>query len=396
MKKLFAILVAVIFCVGFIYAQNTETTTQTGDYNISTTTQTGNNDAETGQFGDVNEATISQDGTNGQTYGTGIIQFGDRNEATLSQDGSGNDAWINQGMQQGFWADYETVDANWNDASLTQTGNSNFGSLEQYGGSNSVNGNEAYLTQNGNGNTAYGYEGWAYSGWGETWTTSHLKSYNSIINISQINNDNFVGVWQYGGNRNDVTISQDGNDNLAQVAQGFIYTDGAYTFSHPVYNTVDNMAKITQVGDNNFGKLFQLGDNNSFKLSQGNGSSLGYDVTASGLVASRNAYFDQDGNNNQFAGVYKSGNNISFWGSQDAEQINGAKLYAVEEGITGYYGSFQKGDGNIIGLRQYNDNALMQQLGNNNTAILWQQGVAVHEATILQDGNSNNADVLQQ
>ena len=119
-------------------------------------------------------------------------------------------------------------------------------------------------------------------------------------------------------------------------------------------------------------------------------------MRVSGTESSVNQQKQQDGNNNQFAGVFKSGNNISFWGAVDAEQINGAELYAVEEGIAGYYGSFQKGDGNIIGLRQYNDTALMQQLGNFNTAVLWQQGVAVHDATILQDGNSNYADVLQQ
>lgn len=394
MKKLLVIIVAVIFSAGLVVAQNTSTTEQTGNSNTATTTQTGNNDAEIVQIGDFQEATVTQGGDN--LSGVYQLNNGYKNEGTITQTGSGNEAWINQGMTNGYWADYKTVDAKWNKSSITQTGNSNYGSLEQYGGSSCSNGNEAYLTQNGNSNTAYGYQGWAYGGWGETYTTSHLKSYNSTINISQVNNNNYAATWQYGGNRNEASISQDGNNNLAQISQGFIYSDYPYTFSHPVYNTTDNKAEITQSGDNNFGKVMQLGNNNSLKLSQGNGSSVGYDASATGLEASRNAYFQQDGNNNQFAGVNKSGNSISFSGSVDAEQVNGAELDAVSEGISGYYGSFQKGDGNTIGLRQYNDKALIQQLGNSNTAVLWQQGVDVHNATILQNGDSNTATVLQQ
>jgi len=378
MKKLFAIIIAITFCAGFVFAQNTDSTSQTGNSNIANTTQTGHNDAYTTRVGDINKATVTQIGTN---YGE-IDQLNNayKNVATLSQNGSGNEGWINQGMTAGFWSDYQTVGAKWNKATMTQTGNSNQGSLEQYGGSNSTNGNVANLTQDGNGNTAYGYQGWAYSGWGETYTTSHLQSFNSKVNISQIHNNNYAAVWQYGGNGNNASISQDGNNNSSSIVQGSIYNDAPYSFSHPVINTVNNYAKVAQTGDNNHGKVMQLGDNNSFKLSQGNGSSVGYDVTQTGLLLGRNAYFQQDGDNNKFTG----------------EQINGAKLDAASEGITGYYGSFQKGNGNTINLRQYNDNALMQQMGNSNTATLWQGGTAVHNATILQNGNSNSVNVHQQ
>jgi hypothetical protein len=329
MKKLFAIMIAVTFCAGFVFAQNTDSTSQTGNNNIATSTQTGHNGAYTVQVGDLNKATVTQSGTN-----TGEVDQLDnayQNQATLSQDGSGNDAAINQGMTAGFWSDYQTVGAKYNKATLTQAGNNNSGYIEQYGGSNSTNGNEANLTQNGNGNTAYGYQGWAYSGWGETYAQSHLQSYNSKVNISQINNNNGAYVWQYGGNNNNATISQNGNNNSSSIVQGFIYSDAPYTFTHPVYNTQNNNASIAQSGDNNHGKLMQLGDNNSFKLSQGQGSSVGYDVTQTGLLNGRDAYFQQDGSNNQFAGVYKSGNAISYWGSVDAEQVNGATLDAASD-----------------------------------------------------------------
>ncbi len=392
MKKMIIFLFGMLLLANFVFAQNTSTVTQTGDNNQAIATQSGNNETEITQVGTEQKATVTQTGSN---FG-GVYQLnnGSNNEATLTQDGSGNETWINQGMEKDFWSNYESVEANWNTATVTQTGNSNFGSVEQYGGTASTDGNETSLNQDGNSNTAYIYQGWAYSGWGETYETSHLKTTNSVVQVSQVSEGNWTGVWQYGGDQNQVEVTQDGNDNLASVAQGFIYTDFNYSFTTPVYNTQNNLAKISQSGDENYGKVMQLGDNNTFKLSQQNGSRVGYDENAQGLEATRNAYFQQDGNDNQFAGVAKSGTDLSFDGAADAEQLNGALVDAASEGVTGYFGSFQKGDGNKIGLRQYDDTALIQQIGNDNTALLWQDGN--NNAVILQDGNSNLAKVLQQ
>lgn len=79
-----------------------------------------------------------------------------------------------------------------------------------------------------------------------------------------------------------------------------------------------------------------------------------------------------------------------------AEQNNGATLDYDSEGIAGYFGSFQRGDDNRIGIRQgNNDTGLIQQLGNNNTSLLFQGGAPSHSATMLQDGNNNMADISQ-
>ena len=378
MKKLFISIVAVLFAATFSFAQNTDSTSQTGNNNRAITTQTGHNGAYSVQAGNLNKATTTQTGTN--TGGIYQLDNGNNNTATLSQNGSGNDALVIQGMTQGYWGGkYQTVGANYNKATLTQSGKNNEGNLEQYGGSNSTNGNVAKLAQSGNGNTAYGYQGWAY-GDVTTWALKHLQSYNSTVNISQVGNNNWVGAWQYGGNNNNASITENGNNNLAEIAQGYIYSVPGLVFYTPVYNTQNNNASVTQSGNYNHEKLFQLGNNNSFKLSQANGSSVGYNGTSAHVSPVYNAYFRQDGNNNQFTGV----------------QTNGATLDAVSEGITGYYGSFQQGNGNSISLTQYNDNALMQQLGNSNTATLWQGGTNVNNATILQNGNSNIANVHQQ
>lgn len=368
MKKLFALL-TIMFFAGFVMAQNTATVTETGDGNKATVTQTDNNDVEIVQVGYIQTATATQEGTNSG----GIYQLnnGNNNEATLSQDGSGNEGWINQGMTEGYWTDYQTVNANWNEATMTQSGNSNFGSLEQYGGSDNTNGNEANLTQNGNGNVSYGYQGWAYSGWGETPTTSTLSSFNSTINISQIHDNNNGRVWQYGGTDNEVNISQEGNSNVASIAQGFIYNDANYDFTHPVYNTLGNYAEVNQYGDGNSGKAFQLGNDNSFKLTQnGDGNTVG-GRGLSGLEAVRNGYFAQDGDNNTFVGV----------------QNDGATLDDA---------SFQFGHYNNIDLLQdTGDNALIQQSGDFNTANVHQLGGG-QDASVIQNGNYNTSTVTQQ
>jgi len=378
MNKLFISVVAMLFAASLSFAQNANTTTQTGNDNVANSTQTGNNVVEVIQVGNSQNATSTQNGNN--TGGVYQLNKGNKNVAVLSQDGSNNQGWITQGMTKDYWEDYQSVAANWNNASITQVGSSNSGSLEQYGGSNSTNGNTANLYQNGSNNTAYGYQGWAYSGYGETSTTSQLQSYNSTVNITQINDKNYAAVFQYGGNSNNASVSQNGNSNVASITQGFIYTDFNYTFTTPVYNTKNNNAYITQAGDNNHGKVMQLGSNNSFNLSQSQGSSVGYDASVSGLLNVRDAYFHQDGNNNQFNG----------------SQTDGAKLDAVSEGISGYFGSFQKGNGNNITLIQDNGNAIMQQLGNYNTAALYQGGGNSNNAKILQNGNSNFANVIQQ
>ncbi|GAB4328238.1 MAG: hypothetical protein Kow0037_02410 [Calditrichia bacterium] len=392
MKKSFLILLSLIFLVSLSFAQNTATVTQTGDDNQATATQTGNNEAEIVQNGTWQKATLTQTTKN---FG-GIYQLnnGTNNEATVEQVGTDNKLWLNQGMEKDFWANKEAVEANWNTAAAFQNGSNNYGKLEQYGGTDASDGNNASLNQDGNNNLSYIYQGWAFSGWGETPTTSHLKSTRSEAHVAQYNDGNIAYAWQYGGDKNEVEITQNGNRNYASLVQGFIYTDLNYTFTTPVYNTHDNIAKLTQTGDDNKGKVMQLGDNNLFKLNQQNGSWVGYDPNASGLEASRNAYFHQDGNNNQFAGVVKNGNDLSYSDVADAEQLDGAVLDAGSEGISGYFGSFQKGDGNKIGLRQYDDTALIQQMGNDNTIVLWQDGS--NNATVLQNGNTNSASVLQQ
>ncbi len=338
------------------------------------------------QNGNSNEALIKQIGAEDNAE---ILQNGNSNDADVLQSGSSNEAYVAQGMIAGYLGASRTTNAmtaNRNEASVEQVGNGNkVGEIVQIG-----NDNVTSVEQSGDDNEAHAYQGWAYRFWGETYTTSHLSSTNSFIDISQIGSENSGKVWQYGGNNNTAKIDQNGNNNTASFVQGWIYTDLAYDFYNiPVFNTNNNIATAIQNGNGNFAKNIQLGSNNIFKLTQNNNNnSVGYKSDATNLLDSRNNYFVQDGSNNTFAGVWKSSSDALYESAgADAEQNNGATLDV---------GSFQRGNSNYIGLRQGMDDwALIQQDGISNSALLWQQGAPVNEATIMQTGNSNVASVFQ-
>ncbi|RKZ91023.1 MAG: hypothetical protein DRQ40_10360 [Gammaproteobacteria bacterium] len=333
---------------------------------ISTALFAQSNSALVSQNGDSNEGNVTQAGSSNLAE---VNQFdGDENLADVNQNGSSNEVYLAQGMTTGYWGLTTTaMSGNRNQADIDQLGTGNLvDDFVQVGDDNF-----ASVDQEGNNNTAYVYQGWAYGFWGETATTSALSSYNSTVSITQVKDNNYGAVWQYGGLDNDVIIDQDGFSNIASIAQGFIYEDGAYDFTYPVYNTENNYASITQLGDDNVAKLFQLGDDNSFTLTQnGAGNTVGYDAGVTGLVPKRNAYFAQDGDFNTFTGV----------------QNDGATLDIA---------SYQFGDDNNIDLIQgEGDVALIQQNGDLNTANVYQYGVD-NNASVVQTGNSNTANVSQ-
>jgi hypothetical protein len=345
MKKLFALLTVVLFS-GFMMAQNTAKVTENGNYNEATVTQTGSNYVELDQLN------------------------GDYNEGTVTQNGS-NEAYLVQGMTEGYYAIYGVTTTNMisndNAGTLNQDGNGNYIDFLQVGNLNS-----GEISQVGDNNEGYAYLGWAGDWWGFGGVLASLYSNESKVDISQNGDNNFGAVWQYGGINNEVNIAQDGNFNVASIAQGFIYDDFAYDFTTPVYNTQFNYAEVNQYGNDNIGKAFQLGNSNSFTLTQnGNGNKVGAYIGPDDLLLRRNAYFAQDGNNNIFVG----------------EQNDGATLDNT---------SFQFGDNNAIDLLQgTGDIALIQQTGDFNTANVYQYGVG-QDASVVQTGNSNTATVTQQ
>jgi hypothetical protein len=362
MKKVI-FLFTMVFAATFAMSQNTATTTQTGDDNSVLVEQVGSNTATVTQTATL--LVPAQAGNDAE-----VLQVnGDGNISTVTQTGNTNTVWLNQGIKAGIWTGYNSNVASTNStATIAQSGVGNIENMEQYGISNS-----AILSQTNTTNArADVYQGWAYSGWGETAITSALSVTNSSVSVTQVNGaSDYVGLWQYGGDNDHITITQNnGDNNRAQVTQGFIYDDLNYNFSRPIYNVDDNNATVTQNGSNNVGKLMQLGNGNAFTLTQnGNGNKVG--DAPGGLEPARNGYFKQDGDGNVLTG----------------EQTDGAVLDAT---------SVQTGDDNFIDMEQgAGDIAKIMQVGNLNDAYLTQMGGG-QDATILQTGDLNVATVSQQ
>ena len=371
MKKLTTLLVMLLFTAGMAMGQNTANTSQSGNGNDSTIDQVGaQNQGDTEQDGNGNDASLVQLESSNDG---GIEQIGNDNNSEMSQDGISNVGISVQGI------DYPN--ANRNVSSLEQTGNNNRGTSFQFYGVE----NESEVIQNGNQNLAFVIQGVNLAGSNQL---DVVNRNDAVITQNTSNSD--ARITQYNVNENVATVTQDGgNFNNGQIYQGYLFN--SLETSPSVAN--DNEGYIDQVGDQNSATVMQLGNNNLFNLVQtGTGNTVGEE----GAVQSGSNWFKQRGDRNEFVGVNQGSNGLSLALFSAAEQNNGATLDFDSEGITGYYGSFQRGNDNSIGLRQgNNDVGQIQQLGNSNTSLLYQVGAESHSATILQDGNSNTASVSQ-
>lgn len=366
MKKVNLVL-GMVLVAGMAMAQNKAVVDQVGSTNGATVAQTGVlNDASSKQYGDQNVTNLKQIGQ--ENIGVADQLKGNSNNGSVDQYGYKNEAYLTQGMKPGYFGADATTNAmvsNNNVGSIKQNGEKNSSQLQQFGNENYG----AVDQKGGNNNQAYVYQGWAGNWWGQNDFTE-LYSYKSTAVITQIGSNNIdAAIWQYGGTNNYANISETGDGNSARIAQGTIYSDYAYNYTHPVINTQNNAATITQAGNTNAARLYQLGNGNSFALTQnGNGNKLG--LATGSLLEKRNGYFDQDGNSNVFVGT----------------QTNGAELKNT---------SGQKGNGNYINMVQgAGDIAEIIQAGDLNGVMLTQMGGA-QDATILQTGNGNNATVTQ-
>jgi len=220
---------------------------------------------------------------------------------------------------------------------------------------------------------------------------------NNTIFIEQIGNTNFVKAEQIGSanklnlkqmginSENKAVISQRGDKNEAFIFHEGQNNNSAFHQQLGDYNTVDiflqgrnNLAFTIQDGNNNGVYLEQTGDINSFKLKQiGDGNIFG----------KKGDSFIQKGNNNFFGGIFKSENNLIFDELEYAIQVDGAETS---------FESFQKGDDNKIGLYQEaNSTSLLQQNGTANEILVWQNSGG-HMSNILQSGNKNFVQVIQE
>jgi Curlin associated repeat len=244
MKKIFVILVVMVFSSYFILAQNTSTTSQTGNNNDINISQDGGlQDADVSQEGNTNTTKINQFTDNGGTQISDVIQTGNTNNAEVDMDQTGSG-----GNTPG------------NSAYIEQIGNNN-DSYQRVNAPSSNSGQDVMGTQTGNSNEL---DQRILGGYTDYFEAAQTGNNNKIVQLMPSATHN-KGVVNQDGNNNDanqnlsggnngynapISVTQDGDWNTTD--QDFVSTQ---TFSHV------NNGKITQTGNYNYGKQDVTGAN---------------------------------------------------------------------------------------------------------------------------------------
>ena len=124
MKKVI-FLFAIVFAATYAMAQNTATTTQTGDDNSVLVEQVGSNTATVTQTATL--LVPAQAGNDAE-----VLQVnGDGNISTVTQTGNTNTVWLNQGIKAGIWTGYNSNVASTNSTvTIAQSGVGNIENME--------------------------------------------------------------------------------------------------------------------------------------------------------------------------------------------------------------------------------------------------------------------------
>lgn len=380
--------------------------------------------AEQEQIGEGNQAvSIMYNGAN-ESY---QLQEGDGNQASYSvlgydntfsgeQDGQMNQMYIDQAT----WYDADNYG---NQVTATQTGNENLLDAKLKGDENTLN-----FTQSGNFNEITGLSGdpFMYEGDYSSIDIEQINDNNTVqAHIQGTNQD--IDVWQKSyspGNTSKIEIDaslgggtasqsvfvmQDGTSNLSDV---YIQGNGN-TVEHtqpqdlegPVIVNKDNEAYTSIWGSANEASIYQEGDAN---LAEQNIWGSSNSATTHQDGGYNEAYIDQktDGNTAlQVQDGYYYGGTESKWDNNEAD-YNYSNILQ-EGGSENMAKSYQSGDQNQVDIHQDGsgnsaivDQGLWDQRftpgvhGSMNEATITQSGTG-HSATILQNGNSNVANINQ-
>ncbi|WP_340104016.1 hypothetical protein [Rhodohalobacter sp. 8-1] len=299
MKKLSTLTLGLLFAAGSAFAQSNDATVdQSGDYNTSTVDQSGNG----------NETLINQ------VVDAGVSDPVKFNEATVEQTGSENFADIDQ-RNRG----QHSSRGLFNDADLIQDGTLNYAIIDQAG---IGRGNDVKLSQLGIENRA---EVSQRQG-------GRLSGYGSESRAVQSGERNELYLTM--GNFNDAGITQDGNDNYADISQ--------LSFS------------------NDYVELKQTGDENEVLLNQSGGTADVQQIGVGGNIL------------NGLAGI----------GSY-ASQSGGASMTIVQNGLSNELFVGQNGASTVT----------VTQSGDMNTGSVDQSGA--HSGTLTQTGSLNSGSITQ-
>jgi Curlin associated repeat len=425
MKKLFVILVAVIFSAGFVFAQNTETTTQTGNNNDADIIQTGSNqDADVSQTGNTNKTDINQFNDNGIVATAKVTQTGSNNDSKIDMDQLGystntpSSAIIEQignwnvsyqrtyspgyssgvdvyGIQTGNNNDlYQRILGGYTDRfDAFQTGNNNDATQRMTGGTNS----KGLITQDGNNNTAYQDLSGANNGYylapsGGPITVDQNGSWNTA-------DQDFVstGGWTNG---NSGFVTQTGNSNYArQDVTGWAVD----VQSEVIGNNNDTRQYVGSLGDESF--ILAIGDRNIVKTDQQgdyNYSDIKLNSAGIGKANDNKVDVKQVGDYNHFElGIVRGdiggdNNNVDIDhdgnGHFNRVKIDGSNN-KIKINAKGNYGGSQY-DGNRGDWNFKNGAPVWTATSDNNDFVLTQDGIRNY-ATGFVAGDNNDIRLTQ-
>ena len=452
MKKFISLLTMVIFITGMAVAQNTATTSQTGDKNDAQIQQQGGDQhATVTQTDDQNDANVRQHQyrTNGSQTAT-VIQDGDAfggNQATIRMEflggnGNPNTAYIeqigdynisNQRIEAGRGKEHLWGYQNGNHNDLTQRlgGTSNRATsfrAEQMGNHNTATQilpqgivSHGDVKQKGNHNDAYQYLLDGYNGWSKAITTLQEGDYNTSRQIFRSSvpyggtaEENLGMVSQFG-DHNFARQAVEGKATNAEILQGDAEKNNESNYNEAWQNILGtvNQAAIYVIGDYNWTKQRVDGDKNNVSLwNAGNHNTVlqkqnVYNNHQRLEVGGdwNNATVSQDGNKNKTyinmrgtgPGQIGSGlgshnndrNDLMISQNGDENLISGA--------ITGDHNDvdiYQMGNNNVIGSGLWNTDGI-NIYGHSNTTLI-RQLTNGNSADVHQLGNNNSSRIIQK
>ncbi len=379
MKKLIAVIGVLAFTAGIAVAEdpkNKSDIQQTGKHHYAEVNQTdGKIESYVIQSNKHNSAIVNQTMESGDDVDkilSNINQSGKYNEAIVEQihdrdwewqyAGPGGliETYINQSgnhnMAKQIQGDHRQLGNLY--AEIDQSGNHNWAEQNQQ-----ARGNSAYINQGGNNNEAYQAQDTELP-------PEALGSMNYAL-IDQAGNHNHAAQQQNGWSM-DAEIYQGGNSNEALQMQ-----DGWVNDAYISQDGNNNWAVQDQYGDLNYGSIVQSSNNNiaeQHQISTGKGSNP--------YVPINYGEIEQKGGNHNKA--YQT-------------QTSGYPGGKTEDGILNEAIIWQDGGNNWAEqVQNYKNNySKIDQLGDHNSADVYQNGSNPNWSEIMQHGNHNTAIVNQ-
>jgi hypothetical protein len=325
------------------------------------------------QVGNNTDLTISQDGTDNTVSslagGTGkAYLIGNNTSTTYSQTGDRN------AVKAYMYAGNGTSNA-------TQTGNDNEAFLDCHGNNCVLD-----VTQTGDDNYVSAEVG-------------NGGDYDQSITITQDGDDN-LAVVEANGDDNTIVIDQDGNNHMVYGYGNTPVTGDRNTLTLTQNGTQYEQAEIAVIGndntvdgyqggsgESNFGRLVLTGDDNNVKMWQGKQIDGTTDSTEGG---DHDAYVAIAGNNNVFHSAQTDQAANCCWASHELNagiigDDNEVNLSQRKNGAHTMYVDIDGDDNNILAQQNGNQGSTYLDLdieGNYNLVDVNQHGGGAHSATI--------------